>query len=359
MITILYAYRNRELSRIKRSIDSLRSQKIQNFTVIFVDYGSDLQIADQVASLLEEYSFVEYHYVNTVHQPWNKCKAFNYILKNLAADYCFTADVDMIFHPEFTAVLEQNCSPNKVTFFQVGYLSQEETNKNNIDFEDFSLKFLSTHEATGMSLFPVEWLKGICGFDEFFHFWGAEDTDIHQRLKAAGCEIVFYNQEVLMLHQWHPNYRSRETQQLNKELQLDRIVEINHNHLKYNLRNKKVKVNAEVWGEVLSQSKHIELECYNQEVVMINKKDIIDHFLFVELPNFKNGILAVQFVEDTFQKSLKYKIKKSLGKKVPQYYTLKEVNDKLLLHIISFYHHFSYSFKIGPNLKSIMFKIEK
>ena len=56
----------------------------------------------------------------------------------------------------------------------MGFLSEEERNKNKY-FEDYIIKFLSSHEETSLSLLPSEKLKEIQGFDEFFHFWGAED----------------------------------------------------------------------------------------------------------------------------------------------------------------------------------------
>ncbi|MCI9843886.1 glycosyltransferase family 2 protein [Flavobacterium pectinovorum] len=359
MITILYAYRNREISRIKRSLDSLASQKKQNFRVVFVDYGSELSIAHEVLSLTKEYLFIQYYYLNTAHQPWNKSKAFNYVLKALDSEYCFTADVDMIFHPEFTSILEKECNPDKATYFQVGYMSDDENKKESVNYDDYNIKFLSTKEATGMTLFPVQWLKKIQGFDEFFHFWGAEDTEIHNRIRKTGCELVFYDQKVLMLHQWHTNYRNRETLQLNTELQLSRIVEINHCHLKYNSESEIENVNSEIWGEVISESDFNALEGFDNELVLSNKTEVIEHFLFVELPRFQNSILSVRFVEDDFQNSLKYKFKNRIGKKVPKYYSLKEINDKLLLHIISFYHQFPYTYKVSNDLKSISFKIKK
>lgn len=358
MITIIYAYRNRNLKRIQNSLDSLGSQTNRNFNVIFVDYGSELSIANQVASLVKRYLFIQYYYLNTLYQPWNKSKALNFAIKNINSEYCFIADVDMIFHAEFISTLYDKMHLNRVIYFQVGFLSKEESKKE-VSFDDYKIKFLSNHEVTGMSLFPTEKLKKINGFDEFFHFWGAEDTDIHNRLKNAGCEIEFYGQEVLMLHQWHPNYRKRETTFLDKEMQLSGIVELNHQHLKYNAENGIIKVNPEKWGSVISELDFNELESFDNELVLSNKKEVVECFLFVELPRFQDEILSVRFVEDVFQESLTYKVKKAIGKKVPKYYTLKEINDKLLLHIIAFYHQFFYAYKINEDLKSISFKIKK
>ena len=94
-------------------------------------------------------------------------------------------------------------------------------------------------------------------------------------------------------------------------------------------------------------------------VEVLNNKEAIDHFLFFELPNFSAGILNVNFLEDKFQTTIKYKVKKIIGKTVPEYYSLKEINDKLLLHLISFYNGCNYSYRISDDLKTINLKIQK
>src|SRR5215204_1188495 len=106
-ITILYTFRNRDTRRIKNSLDSLAKQSVQNFNVIFVDYGSNDVVSSEIRVLLNQYDFVTYIYLFTQEQPWNKCKALNYAIRNLESDYCFTADADMIFHSKFTRILEK------------------------------------------------------------------------------------------------------------------------------------------------------------------------------------------------------------------------------------------------------------
>lgn len=358
VITILYTFRNRDIRRIKNSLDSLAKQVSQNFNVIFVDYGSSDIISSKIRELLNQYNFVTYIHLFTAEQPWNKCKALNYAIKNLESDYCFTADADMIFHSKFTGILEKFAEPNKATYFQVGFLNEEESIKD-VPFENYKTNFLTNNEATGMTLFPVEKLKLINGFDEFFHFWGAEDTDIHNRLKNLGCEIVYYDTELLLLHQWHKNYRSRETQELSTELQLSGIVELNHKHLVYNLKNKTTKVNSENWGIILDETEFNELSDVSPKKLSTEKSKV-DHFLYYELPNSKEKIIAIQIKKDGIdQFEVKSILKKILGRKVTKHYTLKEINDLLLMHIVSFYHKYPYSYKISEDLKSITFKIKK
>jgi glycosyltransferase involved in cell wall biosynthesis len=359
LITILFAYRNRDINRIQKSLDSLSFQTNKNFKVIFVDYGSSPLIANEVASLTNFYPFVQYYYLDTLYQPWNKSKALNYAIKKTDSDFCFIADIDMIFHPEFIELLMLKRHYDTVTFFKVGFISQEESLKT-LSFEDYKIKFYSNEEATGMSLLPTKNLKYIHGYDEFFHFWGAEDTDLHNRLRNSGFAINYYDEKILMLHQWHPNYRQRETKALNRELQIKEIVEINHRHLVNNLERNISKVNSNSWGEVISKNDFDYL--INLPVAQIfNEVSVIDHFLFVELFRLisKEKIsISISILEHPNCNLVKNKIKKRIGKKVPRYYSLKEINDKLLLHIISFYHHLPYIYEVSPDLKSIYFAIQ-
>ena len=356
MITIIYPYRNREPERIKRSLNSLFKQNKQNFEVVFIDYGSKNETAAEIKKIVEGFSFCSYVYLFSELQPWNKSKALNYVIKDLKSEYCLVADVDMIFHPDFTTTLDEHCVPNKVTYFQVGFLSKEESQKKK-PFEEYKIKFFSNYEATGISLFPVQKLKEIRGFDEFFHFWGAEDTDVHNRLKNVDCTLNFYNTKVLVLHQWHFNYRKRETKTLNTDLQLSRIVEFNHLHMMQNLKNKTTIVNNKCWGNVMSKSELDQLKEY-PVIPISNQKEEIDYFLFQKFKKTKDKILAIEVKENSINNSIKYRAKKLLGKKVPEFYPLKEVNDRVLQHIVSFYHSKPYIYWVSEDLKTITLKIK-
>ena len=60
--------------------------------------------------------------------------------------------------------------------------------------------------------FPTASLQKVNGFDEFYQGWGAEDTDAQIRMKNLGLEVVFYDREILVKHQWHPKvYRSKDS----------------------------------------------------------------------------------------------------------------------------------------------------
>ncbi len=170
MITILYPYRNREIERIKNSLDSLSYQSNMEFKVIFVDYGSQFHISKNVKQLLSEYKFVEYVYSYNIYQPWSRSKAINIGLKFVETEYVFIADIDIIFHPNFINNLHTLKRQKINYYFQVGYLDKEDTLLK-IDFQDYKVVSKSIKEGKGLSFFKLDSLLAINGFDEFFHFW--------------------------------------------------------------------------------------------------------------------------------------------------------------------------------------------
>ena len=358
MITIIYPYRDREESRVKRSLDSLVRQSNRDFKVVFVDYGSVFATATTIEELTQNYDFVTYLYSYHCHQPWSRSKAINIGLQHVITPYVFVADVDMIFSHDFIEKLKQIQNPNQAVFFKVGFLDQNESVQFK-SFDQYKISFFSQAGAKGLSLFPLKALNEIHGFDEFLHFWGAEDEDVHNRLENAGYQSLFYDQEILMLHQWHVTYRKGESKELSLDLQLTNITRINQEHLLDNKNEKRAIVNLKQWGQSISKTEYEVLENNDTPSLLGNRKESISHFLFVTLPNFKGGILNVIFQKDDFHNSLKYHLKKRLGKTVPTYYSLKEINDKVLLHLISFYSNCNYSYIVGSDLKSIQLKIKK
>lgn len=346
------------MQRVRRSLDSLQAQSETDFEVVFVNYVSSESANTNLEKLLRGYPFVKYIKHPTQHQLWSKCTALNSVVRSLKEGHCFIADIDMIFSPHFISTAKTLVDTSKIHYFQVGFLNQYESG-NQRQFSDYNIHFKSESGATGLSLFPLKALHEVGGFDEFFHFWGSEDTDLHNRLQLAGYEVAFYDKELLMLHQWHPSYRSLEQNRLTVSPRLSNVARLNQAHLNYNLAKKIIRPNAENWGKVVTKKQTEKLENYPETLQLSNKKEVVDHFLFVALPKVGKGVLSVRFSEDPFRHTAKYKLKKWLGKSVPEYYSLKEINDALLLHIISFYRDFPYHFKISNDLKSITFKIIK
>ena len=347
LLSIIFTYRDRDALRVKKSLDSLLEQSDQQFNVIFTDYGSCPTYREEISSLCNKYSFVKYIYCHTRFQPWNKGRALNFIIKNLTTDFIFIADVDMIFHPDFVKKAKHLQQKNTTVYFQVGFLDPKEEILQ-VDFSDKNFR-KSTSEATGLSMFPTKPLKELRGFDEFYHFWGAEDTDMHVRLQNAGYKVEFYEKEVLLLHQWHPSYRSREKFGITEQPQISGIVQINQQHLQQAREQKKTIVNSDYWGNCLAQNEVRILEETEFNYSLTTEKKVIDEFFYGQLPEIQNHIVKLKITKSPFDGTLKYKFKKIIAKKVPECYSLKEVNDIILLHLISFYRNKPYLYKVHPN----------
>ena len=325
-------------------MDSLKTQTDQDFQVNFVDYGSKQPYADDARELITHYNFVSYVWYPVTDQPWNKSRALNTIIRSKDDEFVFVADVDMIFHTEFIARARKLMRDDRAVYFKVGFLSEEESDKN-LPFGEYQVKFYSDAGATGLTLFPVKLLRKLRGFDEFYHFWGSEDTDMHVRLRNAGHEVEFYDEETLLLHQWHVIYRNKESSELTEDLQLSGIVQINYEYLKNAISEKRTVVNKKAWGEIPSESVIASLEELECKTVL-NGVYEIDSFLFGTLPSLAAGRYAFRFIEDKNREIAKESLKRFLGKNTKPYYNLKQVNDRILLHLISFYRDLPYTYKI-------------
>jgi hypothetical protein len=264
----------------------------------------------------------------------------------------------MIFHPNFIQILHQHKAPNKVTYFKVGFLHKNELFKAT-HFEAYNAHYYSTKEATGMSLFPVQHLKEVRGFDEFYHFWGAEDTDMHVRLQNKGLTISFFDAEVLLLHQWHASYRTNETNKLTTTLRLHNVVRLNHEHVNYAKKHKITLVNDAHWGEPMEAATNKLLStCENNIQLIPSTKAAVDHFLLVQLKELQKGCYCFAFKKQVFLKQLKHVIKKVVGKSVQQHYSLKEINDLLLTAVLYTYQFKNYTIKISSDLTTLQIAIK-
>ncbi|HSD07369.1 glycosyltransferase family 2 protein [Flavobacterium sp.] len=358
MITVIYPYRNRELRRVKNSLDSLSKQSNKNFTVVFVDYGSEIQFSDSVKSLLKQYEFVKYIYSYHNYQPWSRSKAINIGLRLAETEYVFIADIDIIFHNKFIDVLFVLKNKSENVYFQVGYLDEAES-KELKEFDKYTIASKSIPEGQGLSFFKRDSLLTIGGFDEFFHFWGAEDEDVHSRLKNAGFSSKFYNNEILLLHQWHKSFENIEKNKLTVEPILNDVFGLNKQKLRFNQKNSIVNVNCENWGKIISKNEFEFLNSNQDSITLLNKKYIIDNFIDFVLPNTHSKIINVVFQKHNYPDTLKYKIKKFLRIKTQEYYSLKYINDLILKTLIIYYKDYFFIYEISSDLKRIQLKIKK
>lgn len=327
----MLTYRNRDLQIVENCLSSLAEQTIKTFKVVLVDYGSVEDYKNKLSLLVSKYSFIELIQCQTEQQLWNKSRAINIALKQCDTPYFFVGDIDMMYHLNFIETLINLQSEKDIIYFQVGFLSKEESQQNKT-FDDYRISFKSNDEATGMTLYNTNILKSINGYDEFYHGWGTEDTDVHIRLKHAGFNIKFYTKSIFMLHQWHPkNYRTKnDIAPFHSSLE-----QINHEYLKLKHQTKNVKANLKFpWG-IYNNNDYNDLSKTDLSFNLTNKESEIKAFINNVLLVETNKFVRVSISEDEAYKTLKEIVKGLFGKKTIQFLDMQIINNMLLETIIN------------------------
>jgi glycosyltransferase involved in cell wall biosynthesis len=346
MLTIVIPNRNRDLKVVQRTLRSIAGQLRTNAKVVVVDYGSAVSYQKEVEKQIDAQVGISLISCPTQGQLWNKCRAINIALKACTTPYFFVADMDMIFHPDFVERILSQASPDKVTYFQVGFLSPEETAKEK-SFVDYQIAHLSKEEATGMTLFPTHLLKDIHGYDEFYHGWGAEDTDVHVRIENVGHQVYFYEEQPLMLHQHHEKvYRTKES----LEPYFSHQAKVNHARLTSAKNTKRTQVNRESpWGSLPLDIHTLSTPINRLEIS--NKCYEIHALLMSHLPENSAGLDLRITKTDTSK--VTETLKRGLGKKVEKTYTMDMINDLLLAEIIKKYRTHPYAYQYNAQTEEI------
>lgn len=358
LVTILYAYRNRDAKRVFNSLQSLVSQTNHNFEVLFIDYGSETHFSSSVKKVIDNFHFANYYYVGHPGLLWNKSKALNFGIKRAKTEFIFIADVDLLFHQNTIQLFRDIATIDKAFIFKLSYLDEKCTKNIDMLFNFKELNIKHTGNVNGMVLVSRQALFKVQGLDEFFHFYGSEDVDLFQRLEKSG-QTLQLRDELYFKHQWHVIYNSYNDKLFSKEPRLYNIKRINQEHYFYNKSsNYTVPVNNPTWGEIIDKKNYDLLHEPTQVYKLPNIHALIWHFIEIKLPNMKNEVVKVSVYEDNYFQSFKYRLKKIMNKQTQPYITLKEVNDLLLNKIIYTYKNYNYSYKIDDDLKQITFTIE-
>lgn len=349
MLTLVLTYRNRDLKIVNRCLNSLNNQNDKEFKLFLVDYGSSKDFSDSLKELSSRFTFTNYIYVRAQGQLWNKSRAINIALKQCQTPYFLMGDIDLVYHPDMISICKQLMLNHNVVYFKYGFLSRQETELNKSFFE-YTPEFNGNEEVTGTTLYKTDILKSIHGYDEFYHGWGAEDTDVHLRLKNAGYEVYFYDSEILVKHQWHPKaYRSKSsTAPFHTTLEM-----VNHDYMMLQHYNKVSIANKSYeWGVLPNSEQIAALKQPGMSFQLTSVKNKFDAFLIGVFP-FINQSATIIIKEDVIANNLKNKVKRALKKKYIATYTIEEVNNLLLGKLISDHRLASYKYRIDWRQKQI------
>jgi glycosyltransferase involved in cell wall biosynthesis len=203
--SFIIPYRNRELERVQRCIQSVLSQSCQAFEVIFVDYGSRVPMQELVKNYLNSFNNITYIYLATQGWLWCKAHALNVGIQHAKGTYIIVTDIDIIYAPNFLTIIESKIKENYFCIYQCYYLPKNFINFHQLNFQSNSNDWLKSDDTgTGLLVAPQAALLEIGGFDTFFKIWGFEDMDIFSRLQQFGLQFLHISTEnTPSFHQWH------------------------------------------------------------------------------------------------------------------------------------------------------------
>ncbi|WP_264531315.1 glycosyltransferase family 2 protein [Flavobacterium sp. N502540] len=355
MITLVLTNRNRDLRIVKKCLDSLQQQNTARFTCFLVDYGSDLDYLPELKVLLLQFPKITFISCPVSGQLWNKSRAINIALQQATSEYFLVGDIDLIFSPNFIQKCYDLMTVDEVHYFQYGFLSQKESLLDK-EFKDYKVDFAGSDEVTGTTIFPTSALKKLNGYDEFYHGWGAEDTDIHIRMKNAGLKVTFYDQKILIKHQWHPKaYRSKQSQHPFQS-QLERI---NQFYMHQTLQSKRTVINDKLgFGKETVFSEYEKLDQKADSDLRLNNSQIILEALFAQMDNFSGETVQITIEKVSFSVLLKSRIKQLLGRKYLSYIPMENINNTILLQIIKTYRNnpYRYTFDRQKNIITLIIR---
>lgn len=355
-VQIIFAFRDRDVDRVKLSLTSLKSQTQNSFNAIFIDYGSQDSYAHKVKEIVSRFTFATYYYVGHPGLLWNKSKAINYGLRKAQSDYIITADVDVLFTENFLETALKLSDPKSFSLFKIGYLSQRITKEQQKYLQLNGVQTTHIGDTFGIGLFPKSTLEAVGGLDEFFHFYGSEDEDLTYRVLLSG--VTSNNcDELLLYHQWHERYPQKRDRQLTVMPRLRNVLRINQRHFLWHKDQKIVHPNPKTWGRCYRKDDAIILEDPKFKVHLDNISSHIEHFFGAAIYTYSGSVIQVVIREAPYFKSLKHQIKKAMGKQTQPFMTMKAINDLILKEIVFRYRDHNYAYEVSEDLKQVKFTI--
>lgn len=203
-LSIVLGFRDRDIVRVKKCLDSLAAQTFTDFSVVFVDYGSLPETARLAEETVATYPFAKYVYSHTRGMVWNRSRALNTGLHFTDAPYILFGDIDLIYSANFLQSAMAYAAPERLVCAPMHFLSKKMSVLTKTQISTHKLPI--SHAPIGaILLLSRQAIETLNGFDEYYCFWGIEDRDLIARLHLIGIDIcVMDAYEAPVLHQWHP-----------------------------------------------------------------------------------------------------------------------------------------------------------
>jgi GT2 family glycosyltransferase len=193
-MTLIIPIRNRSAGRVLQMVQSLRKQE-ESADFIIVDYGSSDGFAREYSELGKQPGIV-YERMYTIGYPWNKCHAINHGARIAQTDYICTVDADIYFATNPVAFCAADSRDKAMYHIDTYWLGPSGNER--------KAKPAGRGNSGGFQCVSKRAFEESGGYDERIMYWGMEDLDWPERLKALGYEQVWLPEPHRIYHQWHP-----------------------------------------------------------------------------------------------------------------------------------------------------------
>lgn len=206
-LSLVLGFRDRDLERVERCLDSLAAQTFRAFDLTLVDYGSAPATARALSELACRYPFCRVLYTETRGWPWNRSQALNAGARAAEGAFLVTTDVDLVFAAGFLEALAAELRADRVVYSSRRDLPDGFNDWSRLEELASGLPSVGRSAYGNCCALPREVFCRLRGFDELYRYWGVEDRDLHHRLLAEGLEEVWLDElpgAPPLFHQWHP-----------------------------------------------------------------------------------------------------------------------------------------------------------
>ncbi len=247
-ISVLFGYRNRDLDRVRRCLESFSRQTFQDFEIVFVDYGSEPDTREQTRELVNSFPAASYFYCHSQGREWNRAHALNIGVQQAQGRFILFSDIDIIFSPGVLAALMYQAKVLDHQHCEVFALPKGFSDWNGLNRQQpLHFRTFGTDGKGGVHFLEKKHLMEIGGYDEYYCFWGLEDKDLYDRLERKGLRHGWIDKDQTpVYHQWHPT-SSYKSNYLMPEKWWDQM------NIYLNLQRHTVQRNA-AWGTLWSRS---------------------------------------------------------------------------------------------------------
>lgn len=192
-VTLIIIVRDRESARISRQVRSLRDHGASP-EFLLVDYGSSASFSAEYEAIAAELD-LKYEKLSTEGRPWCRSHALNRGARVASTKYVATSDVDMLYATNPLEVCQGIGDLKKMLHIETYWLPR--------NGDRAKAKYAGHGNAGGFQFIRREAYVEVGGYDERIKYWGLEELDWSERLKAIGYAQEWLTSPHVAYHQWH------------------------------------------------------------------------------------------------------------------------------------------------------------